>query len=334
MPIDALVYLSMTVFSLPIAGIRMFKISSLSLSIGMSVIAAAALTACGGGSDDGAASTREVALEFVAVAGHTPVQCGTLVSGLGTGSAPAQVKDLRFYISNVALLQANGTETPLTLSANDNWNLTAGANQITLIDLENATGACSNGTPATNAVIRGTVPAGNYVGVKLTMGVPFALNHTLYSDVTTAKPPLDIGAMAWSWQSGRKFTKIELTDPEGATGSWTAKTFAVHLGSTGCVGNPATGETVQCKAPNRMEARLTSFNPDQQKIALDVQALVVGNDVTKNLGGAAGCMSGGTDPECAGVFRAMAIDWKADGTGTGLPIAAGASQTIFRPIAR
>ncbi|GAB3358629.1 metallo-mystery pair system four-Cys motif protein [Giesbergeria sinuosa] len=313
----------------------MFKFSSLSLSAWVSAMAATALTACGGGgSDDGAASTREVALEFVAVAGHTPVQCGTVVAGLGAGSAPAQIKDLRFYVSNLALLQADGTETPLTLSANDHWNLTVGTDRVTLIDLENATGACSSGTPATNAVVRGTVPAGNYVGLKLTMGVPFALNHTLYSDVATAKPPLDIGAMAWSWQSGRKFTKIELTDPEGATGNWTAKTFAVHLGSTGCVGNPATGETVQCKAPNRMEARLTSFNPDQQKIALDIQALVAGNDVTKNLGGAAGCMSGGTDPECVGVFRALAIDWKADGTGTGLPIAAGVSQTIFRPVAR
>ena len=313
----------------------MFKMASVSLSGWVSVSALALLSACGGGSgDDSSATLREVALEFVAVAGHTPVQCGTLVAGLGTSAAPAQIKDLRFYISNVALLQADGTETPLTLSANDHWNLSVGNDRVTLIDLEDATGACSAGTAATNALVRGTAPAGNYVGVKFTMGVPFALNHTLYSDVNTAKPPLDIGAMAWSWQAGRKFSKIELTDPEGATGSWSAKTFAVHLGSTGCVGNPATGETVQCKAPNRMAVQLNAFNPEQQKIALDVQALVAGNDVSKNLGGAAGCMSGGTDPECAAVFRALALDWKADGTGSGLPIAGGAAQTIFRPVAR
>lgn len=308
----------------------MFKISSFAFS----AIAVALLTACGGGSGDDVASTRDVVLEFAAVAGQTPAQCGTLVTGVGTAAASAQIKDLRFYLSKVALLQADGTETPLALSANDDWNLTVGNDQVTLIDLENATGACSGGTPQTNAVVRGTVPAGDYVGVKLTMGVPFALNHTLYSDVATAKPPLDIGAMAWSWQSGRKFSKIELTDPDGASGQWSAKTFAVHLGSTGCTGNPATGETVQCKAPNRMEVRLPSFNPEQQKIAIDLQALLVGNDVTKNFGGAAGCMSGGTDPECAGIFRAMGIDWKADGTGSGLSLANGAAQTIFRPIAR
>lgn len=313
----------------------MLKRGLVGFSGGLSVLALALLSGCGGGSgDDSSASTRAVALEFVAVAGHTPVQCNTLVAGLGTGAANAHIKDLRFYISNVALLQADGTETPLTLAANDDWNLSVGSDRVTLIDLEDASGACNGGTPATNALVRGTVPAGNYVGLKLTMGVPFALNHTLYSDVATAKPPLDIGAMAWSWQSGRKFSKIELTDPEGANGQWSAKTFAVHLGSTGCVGNPATGETVQCQAPNRTQVHFAAFNPEQQKIALDVQALVAGNDVSKNLGGAAGCMSGGTDPECAGVFRALALDWKTDGTGTGLPIAGGAAQTVFRPIAR
>ena len=73
------------------------------------------------------------------------------------------------------------------------------------------------------------------------MPLPFALNH---SDYATATKPLDVAAMAWSWQSGRKFAKIEVTDPAGATGTWTAKTFNVHLGSTGCTGNPANGETV------------------------------------------------------------------------------------------
>lgn len=298
--------------------------------------AAAALTACGGGGGDDPVpgAPQSVALEFMAVAGNTPVQCGSVVPGLGSGAVDAQIRDLRFYISEVALLRADGSAVPLTLAANDDWNLTAGEHRVTLIDLENGTGACSVGTAATNALVRGSVPAGNYVGVKMTMGVPFALNHTLYSDVNTAKPPLDVGAMAWSWQAGRKFSKIEVTDPAPAPGTWTAKTFTVHLGSTGCTGNPATGETVQCKTPNRMAITLPAFDPARQKIAVDLKALLAGNDITRNQAGAAGCMSGGTDPECAGVFQALAIDWKADGTGTGLPIAGGAAQTVFRPVAR
>lgn len=299
-----------------------------------SVIAAAAATlvACGGGGDEGPLA---VDIQFAAVAGTTPVGCGTPAKGLGVNAIDADIKDLRFYVSNAAMVRDDGVEVPITLVANDANNLTVGSDRVTLIDLENATGACptATGTAATNGSLKGTVPAGTYTGVKMTMGVPFALNHTLYSDPTTAKAPLDIGAMAWSWQGGRKFAKIEVTAPAGVT--WAAPTFNVHLGSTGCVGNPATGTQISsCAAPNRMDFKLASFNPTSQKVAVDLQALLAGTDITVNAAGAAGCMSGGTDPECANVFNALAIDWKADGTGTGLPISGGAAQTLFKAMAK
>jgi uncharacterized repeat protein (TIGR04052 family) len=302
---------------------NILKLSALGLAAGSLV------AACGGGGGDDA--PQAVALEFAAYSGGTPVKCGTAVTGLGSGSVDAQIQDFRFYVSNVKLLKADGSEVALTLGANDDWNLTSGGNSLTLIDLEDGTGSCASGTAATNATIKGTVPAGDYVGVKLTMGVPFALNH---SDYATATKPLDIQAMAWSWQSGRKFAKIEVTDPAGAAGSWVAKTFNFHLGSTGCTGNPANGETVSCVAPNRMDFKFASFNPTNQKIAVDVKALVAGTDITVNQAGAPGCMSGGTDPECLHVFESLAIDWKADGTGSGLPVAGGAAQTLFKAVAK
>jgi uncharacterized repeat protein (TIGR04052 family) len=302
---------------------NILKLSALGLAAGSLV------AACGGGGGDDA--PQAVALEFAAYSGGTPVKCGTAVTGLGSGSVDAQIQDFRFYVSNVKLLKADGSEVALTLGANDDWNLTSGGNSLTLVDLEDGTGSCASGTAATNATVKGTVPAGDYVGVKLTMGVPFALNH---SDYATATKPLDIQAMAWSWQSGRKFAKIEVTDPAGATGSWVAKTFNFHLGSTGCTGNPANGETVSCVAPNRMDFKFASFNPTNQKIAVDVKALVAGTDITVNQAGAPGCMSGGTDPECLHVFESLAIDWKADGTGSGLPVAGGAAQTLFKAVAK
>ena len=71
---------------------------------------------------------------------------------------------------------------------------------MTLIDLENGTGACAtDGDKATNTVIRGTVPDGDYVGIRMYLGVPFALNHT---DIVGAPRPLDLAAMSWSWQYG------------------------------------------------------------------------------------------------------------------------------------
>ena len=263
-------------------------------------------------------------------------------TGLGSTAATGNVKDFRFYISQVKMVRADGVEVPLTLPANDNWNLTAGADSVTLVDLENATGACptATGTTGTNAVVKGTVPAGTYTGVKMTMGVPFALNHTGWANPTTTKAPLDIQAMAWNWQGGRKFAKIEVTDPlasaaAGTAGKWASPTFNFHLGSTGCIGNPATGTQVSsCTVPNRMEFKFASFNPSTQKVAVDIKPLLDGTNVTINQAAAAGCMSGGTDPECLNVFKALAIDWKADGTGTGLPINGGAAQTLFRPIAK
>ncbi|MBP6676294.1 MAG: metallo-mystery pair system four-Cys motif protein [Vitreoscilla sp.] len=293
----------------------------------------AAMSACGGGEED--TTPRAVTLNFDIVAGTTPVRCGTAVSGLGTGAVAAQPKDLRYYVSAVKFIKADGTEVPLTLGNNDDWNLTVGNDSVSLIDLEDATGSCptATGTAATNAKITGTVlgGAGAYTGVKFEMGVPFALNHSLYSSATK---PLDLAAMAWSWQSGRKFAKVEVTDPAGATGTWTAKTFNFHLGSTGCTGNPANGETVACTVPNRAVVKLASFNATTQKIALDVKTLLAGEDVTVNAAGAAGCMSGGTDPECDTVFTAMDLGWNAAGTGTGLPLSGGASQTVFKALAQ
>lgn len=300
----------------------------------LAAMAAAALVACGGGGgggDDDTSTPQAVTLDFAAFAGGTAVQCGTAVAGLGSGGVDAQIKDFRFYVSNVKLLKADGSEVPLTLGANDDWNLTAGSDSLTLIDLEDGTGSCAAGTAATNATISGTVPAGSYVGVKMTMGVPFALNH---SDYATAASPLDVQAMAWSWQSGRKFAKIEVTDPAGVPGTWAAGTFNFHLGSTGCTGNPASGDTVSCVAPNRMDFHFHDFNPSTQKIAVDLQALVAGTDITVNQAGAPGCMSGGTDPECLHVFQSLAIDWKADGTGTGLPVDEGHTQTLFKAVAK
>lgn len=316
------------------------------LSLSLIAAAAATLVACGGG-DDG---PQAVELQFAAMAGNTAIGCGSTVTGLGSTAATGNVKDFRFYISQVKMIRADGVEVPLTLPANDSWNYTVGADSVTLVDLENASGDCptATGTTGTNAVVKGTVPAGTYTGVKMTMGVPFAFNHTDWANPTTTKAPLDLQAMAWSWQGGRKFAKIEVTDPlatapVGTPGKWVQpatgvyNTFNVHLGSTSCAGNPATGTQVTgCAQPNRMDVKLANFDPTTQKVAVDLKALLTGSDITKNTAGTSnGCMSFLKDPECGPVFKALALDWSdAAAGGTGLPINGGAAQTLFRAIAK
>lgn len=267
----------------------------------------------------GRARSQAVAIRFAAVAGRAPVACGTPIDGLGTTARSAQLTDLRFFVSDVKLLRRDGRAVTLRLRADSPYRVTRGKAAVTLIDLENGRGGCADGTRGTNAFVRGTVPRGDYVGAQWSVGVPFALNHT---DATTAPAPLNSAAMAWSWQVGRKFTKIELSDPgTDAAAAWAARTFFVHLGSTGCEGNPATGETVGCGASNRAAVALRRFDPARQQVAVDLKAMLAGVDVSSNGGGAPGCMGGSTDPECGPVFRAF---------GLRLP----SKQSVFRAIPR
>lgn len=130
----------------------------------------------------------------------------------------------------------------------------------------------------------------------------------------------------------------------GAAGTYTvSKTYAaptaivaisanknvtmMHLGSTGCVGNPATGAISSgCSSPNRMNISFPAFNPSTQKIALDLGALFGGIDMS--LAGQTwmsakpgGMMMAAT---AAYFFGKLQID-----SATGLPINDGAAQTVF-----
>ena len=108
--------------------------------------------------------------------------------------------------------------------------------------------------------------------------------------------------MAWSWQSGRKFTKLEFwpTTPVQKPNSATTSKWVVHLGSTGCSGDPTVGTTAptSCTNPNRVKLAFNGFNAASQKVVLDIGQLFKNADLQYDAGGAAGCMSGTTDPEC------------------------------------
>lgn len=289
------------------------------------LLAGSGAAAAHGGAHHG--DVERVTIRFAAVNGTAPVACGAPIAGLGTGGVTADLTDLRFYISNVRLTRPHGAPVPLRLTARPRWVASRGGDSTTLIDLEDNSGGCTQGDGAMNRVITGTVPRGVYTGIRMYLGVPYPMNHT---DTVTAPRPLSSAAMAWSWQTGRKFAKIEVSDPGGASGTWQAKRFNVHLGSTGCVGNPATGATAHCAASNRMAIRLSRFDPRHERIGIDIGALLAGNDITVNRGGPPGCMSGPTDPECGPVFAAMRIGWSPDGSGSGQPISGGAGQSVFR----
>lgn len=288
------------------------------------------LAACGGGSDetssrpDAPIGPQAVAIEFAAYAGQTPAVCDTPLATLGTTKVNAALRDLRFYVSNVALIDRAGQAVPLTLDKNE-WQLQEASESLALVDLENATNACAaKGTAVSNSRITGTVPAGDYQGLIFTVGVPSRWNHT---DYAATPAPLDLGALAWSWQSGRKYLQLEVA-PEGGVQrlapAAAGTTFHVHLGATGCTGNPVTGETVSCTRPNRAQVRFDAFNPATEKVVLDIAALLQKSDISQDWGSSVGCMSGASDPECAAVFAQLGLDLAA-----GTPLSGMDAQKTF-----
>jgi uncharacterized repeat protein (TIGR04052 family) len=332
-----------------------FRKQAIALST-LTIAALASLTACGGGSDDPAPTTQDVAIDFAptigALALDTSNCADVTLAGLttrGNAAVKAKLTDLRLYVSNVKMVKADGSEVAVSLTDSD-WQGSAGTDGVTLLDFENGTCVNGSGTPATNAKVIGKVATGSYTGVKFTLGVPDAMNHV--NPTATAIKPLDstVPGMLWAWQSGRKFIRIEFSPENASTaGSFTGgvqlinadgsqayvanadgspstipvantNTFVYHLGSTGCTGD-GVATPFSCTTPNTRDIKLAAFNPASQRVAIDLQQLFSGNNGTQNTNGtSAGCMSSPTDPQCSAMFTAL------DGAMTG--------TTVFRAMAK
>jgi uncharacterized repeat protein (TIGR04052 family) len=315
---------------------------------------------------------QSITISFGLAAGGESVDCGHDLKGLGRKKVDAKLHDARFYISAPALIDRTGKEVPIELEKSD-WQYA----NVALLNFVGKAGSC-NGMSALNDSVKGTVPPGRYRGLSFIVGVPslikgddgkdVVLNH---SNFATAPAPLDIQAMAWNWQAGRKFVKIEVDPAGGVTrqpptpktarlasndapapsdasakpdmikpsdivksdaaksdpgksmepgpaeptkhnpdGTITVATWMLHLGSTGCKGDPLTGEITSCASANRMSVRLASFDPDKQRVVLDLGSLLSETDLNQDGGGATGCMSAATDPECEPIFEKLGLNLK------------------------
>jgi uncharacterized repeat protein (TIGR04052 family) len=215
-----------------------------------------------------AGAQTHVTLTFAARVGAEPFACGTTYEGVGTPGVPVEPRDLRLFVSDMRLLRSDGVEVPLALAPRAPWQ----SEGVTLLDFENAQGACANGDAATNAEVTGTVPVGEYTGIVFSTAVPQALNH---DDPATLTAPLAAGGMAWSWLMGFRFLRAELAGVGNGAGA------LFHLGSAGCGGNPAAG-AVSCARPNRNEVRLSGADVTQGRVVIDVGALFAGVDLSQN----------------------------------------------------
>jgi uncharacterized repeat protein (TIGR04052 family) len=289
-----------------------------------------------------AAETQPVTLNFEGMVGDQPFSC-TESYRLGTAETMAMPTDFRLYVSDVALIDAEGNAVPLTLEQDGKWQY----DTVALLDFEDRTGTCANGTPETRTQVVGTVPAGDYQGVQFTVGVPFDLNH---DDATLAPSPLNLTSLWWNWRGGYKFLRVDLethnmsaevpVQPKGeghsghGSGHGTtthtgdpghragASGFAIHLGSTGCQAEGDNLQPTSCLNPNRADIVLSEVDPATDTIAVDLAALVQSNDLSTNVPNTPpGCMSAPEDGDCMGIMHNLGLGFDGEPS---------SGQTVFR----
>lgn len=241
------------------------------------------------------AADVDYTLSFAAVVGDTPFACGQMFPGLGSNGGEASFEDLRLYVTGVELLTAQGEAVPLTLHEDDTWQ----AMGVGLLDFEDG---CGNGNAAMNNQLHGTAPAGEYTGVRFTLGVPMEINDPSVGQAVRPSP-LNVTSMYWSWSSGYKFLRID-----------GQQTFKFHLGATGCAEEGA----FACANVNQPAVTLDGWSEDKV-ITFDLGALLSGVPVAAE--GEPVCHSQPDNAQCDGLFEAL-----------GLPHggAAAGAQRVFR----
>lgn len=221
-------------------------------------------------------------IEFRAAVRGADVSCEDEVAGFA-------FQDLRLYVYGFELLSADGSVTAVRLDDDGVWQ----NGELALLDFEDGSGSCRNGSAATRTVVVGKAPSGEYAGLRFRIGVPFASNH---ADPATARPPLNLGRMHWGWRAGYKFFRLE-----AAAGS--GRALRLHLGSTGCTGQ--VGAISGCRWPNRVLAELREFDVGRDVVVFDVAPLLA------TLGSSTGdgsCMSEEDDPDCGNLWAVLGLD--------------------------
>ena len=269
------------------------------------VILLATLSALSFGCSDGTGS-QDVAIEFAAMVDDSEFVCGESYENLGSDDTTLSLVDFRFYVQDVELKNTEGAWVPVELEDNQFQ-----MENIALLDFEDG---CDLGNEEMNDVVVGTVPEGQYDGLRFRMGVPEELNH---GDASTASGILGITQMFWSWRGGYNFLRIDSGNIVNNPAVW-----RMHLGSTGCgdPNDPTTPPEQPCTNPNRVDVEFDAFDVDGNTVIADFAALVDGAPLDDpNLPGTpAGCMAEPTNSDCAPLFDnlGLAFDTQPGGTQT------------------
>ena len=278
--------------------------------------------------------TEEITINFAALVGEQEFVCGESYDAVGVAESNITPTDFRFYVSEMALIDDQGNAVPLELEQDGKWQY----QNVALLDFEDGTGVCDNGTAETRTTVLGTVPQGDYQSLQFTLGVPEQLNH---DDAAIAPSPLNLTSMWWNWQGGYKFLRVDLeTEQAIASVSSTShsqainhrhnkqehhnhgqhhdgkhqghqnassNSYLIHLGSTGC-SDSASSSLFDCINPNRVNVVLEDFDTENNVVIADLGQLLAQSDLSTNQANTPnGCMSSPEDGDCMPIMESLSL---------------------------
>ncbi len=268
-----------------------------------SFLFASLLLACG----DEASNDASFEVRFQASANGVAATCGQELAGIGTVDSAFEMSDLRFYVHNLRAITSSGEQIAAELLDEAPWQ----GGGVALLDFEDKSANCINGTPETRTFLTARAPTDDITGIAFTLGVPFDLNH---QDVSGADAPLSLSGMFWSWSGGYKFLRLD-GRVDGAGG------YNVHIGSTGCSAD-STGAVDECTGGNRVDVVFEDFDPAVDTVVFDLDALFAASNLGADAPPNAGCMSNVDDTDCAGIYGQLGLTF-GDVAGTG-------AQKVFK----
>lgn len=154
-----------------------------------------------------------IVLNFDNVVGTQNLQLNNPALYTNAAGEQFSVSMLKYYISNIKLKKADGTEYVVPQDSS-----------YFLVDEENA---------ASQMIKLNNVPAADYTDVTFTIGVDSARN-TMATDKRTGALDVLTCGMYWSWNSGYIFVKMEGNSPQIDTvGNNPTRKFRNHIGLYG-----------------------------------------------------------------------------------------------------
>ncbi|MEM6532426.1 MAG: MbnP family copper-binding protein [Myxococcota bacterium] len=262
-------------------------------------------------------------LRFSAVSGETLVGCNTpMMVDSPDGQIRVGISDVRFYVSDIVALDADGDALNVSLDENEfQYRSTVG--EVALIDLTDRSGDCApetidfaEGTERMNRRVSGIV-SGDVARVGFVVGVPQPLMKQVVSDFSAEGAPSPLNEMHWSWALAHRHLVFNFSvQGPGGTGDG-----YVHVGSRDCGGDGARALTDrgECGLINSPQVEM-AVDSNQAEIGIDLSTLLTGLDFVapfydpttfELLGEGPGveCHSGvETQPDCASIFDSLGID--------------------------